>query len=78
MRYVVVVKEIKEVYHQIEVELDDDVLPDDIMCEIDIGAFDDVEEVADYIDEIAPVCSVDECCEEVSKGFSCEHIFEYE
>ena len=78
MRHVIVVKEIKEVYHQIEVDLDDDAAPDDIMCEIDICAFDDIEDVADYIDEIAPVYSVEESCEEVSKGFSCEHIFEYE
>ena len=69
MRRIIVIREVKEVYHQIEVEMDDDMMADQIADEIDIRGFDDIDEVADYINEFATVYSVDACCDTLCKDF---------
>lgn len=75
MRYTIGIKEVKEIYHEIEVEVKNVKQIDNIQDKIDMNDFDDIEEVADYIDEIATVCSVDDNYAEISKGFVCEEIF---
>lgn len=76
MRHIIRVRETKEVYHHIEVEVEDDMLLDKIQDGIDMGYFEDIDSIVDYVDEIVPVCSVDGCCEEMSKEFWCEEIYE--
>lgn len=69
MRQIIVVKEIKEVYHQIEVDTDDQIAMDKIAYDVGMRDFDDIEDVANYIGEIVHVQSVDDCYDEISKGF---------
>lgn len=75
MEYTIVVKEVKEVYHEIKVDVDNDKPINKVAEKINMGDFYDIEEVADYIDEFMPVCSVDDYYEEVSKSFWCEEIY---
>lgn len=76
MRCTIVVKEIKAVYHEIEVDVPNDSVIGVIENEIDMQDFNDIEEIADYIDEVASVYAVDNNFTEISKEFSCEDIYE--
>ena len=69
MKHMIVVKEIKEVYHQIEVDTDDNLALDVVAYNIGMRDFDTIEEVTDYVGEIMHVHSVDHCYDEISKGF---------
>ena len=75
MKYVIVVKEVKEIYHQIEIDTEDDKLINQVAAGIDMGDFDDIDSVADYVDEIIPVDSVDNICDEITKEFWCEEVY---
>ena len=76
MRQVIVVKERKEVYHQVVVEVNNHDTLDQIAERIDMMDFYDINEVADYIDEIATVCSVDDSYEEEHKGIWYSYSYE--
>lgn len=75
MKCTIGIKEVKEIYHEIEVEIKNNKQIDKLEDRINMNDFDNIEEVADYIDEIATVCSVDDGYTEISKGFVCEEIF---
>lgn len=76
MKHVIVVKEVVEIDHQIVVDINDGRLISKIEQEINQRDFDNIDEVADYIDEIVPVYSVDNSYEETSKGFWCNDDYE--
>ena len=69
MKQMIVVREIKRIYHQIEIDTDDDMAIDRIAYEIGIKDFESIDDVADYINEIVPVNAIDEYRDEVSEGF---------
>jgi hypothetical protein len=49
MKYVIVVKEVKEIYHQIEFDTEDDKLINQVAAGIDMGDFDDIDRAKNAI-----------------------------
>lgn len=74
MNYTIVAKEIKEIMHQIEVVVKDDSELDDVIDAIEMMEYSNVNEVINYINQIAEVQYVDEQWEPHSE-FSVAEIY---
>lgn len=74
MNYTIVVKEVKEIMHQIEVVVKDDTELDDVIDAIEMMEYSNVNEVINYINQIAEVQYADEQWEPHSE-FSVAEIY---